>query len=330
MFSRLYGNEETKAYLTTAIQTRRLAHTYLIEGQAQSGKHLLAYSIAAALAGEEMAQRVWDGTCPDVTVMGLPTDRKTISVELVRKIKESVYLMPSELTCKIYILEQVDAMTVQAQNALLKLLEEPPQQVYFFLLCENASLLLPTVRSRAQLLRTERFSSDRLQQLLFQTEEKARDLAQKDPQGWKNLITRANGSYGLAKQYLLGKADTKSQKRKERIVAIFTDLTAKTAQSALSAAARFSSAREDMAQDLERFLIACRDLMCAKQGVIAPSFFENEQEMQTFCDSFAAETVMALYDAAISAQNALSQNANLTLQQTVIALDFADAMQRSI
>ncbi len=327
MFSRLYGNEETKAYLRTAIQTRRLAHAYLIEGEEKSGKHLLAYSIAAALAGEEMAQRVWDGTCPDVIVLGLPAERKTISVDLVRKIKESVYLKPSELSCKIYILEKVHTMTVQAQNALLKLLEEPPQEVYFLLLCQNASFLLPTVRSRTQLLRTERFSQESLQTLLLKTDPKANELAQKDPQAWQNVLLRANGSYGLAKTLLQGKTDSKSTKRKEKLKAIFADLAQKTPAAVLSACARFSSLREDMTAELELFLCGCRDLLCAKQEVSDLTFWESPAEADPYLDAWCAKTVMAFYDAATETCQALNRNANLSLQQSVLAYAFMDAMQ---
>ncbi len=326
MFSRLYGNEETKQYLQSALQNGRLAHAYLIEGDAKSGKHLLAMSLAAALAGE-MADRVWNQTTPDVSTYGLASDRKTISVDLVRKIKESVYLKPSELPCKVYIIEQSDTMTVQAQNALLKFLEEPPAQVYFFLLCENASLLLPTVRSRVQLLRTERFSHEKLQQLLLQNEKKAKTVLEKDPDAFSAMLDRANGSYGIACQLLNGKNDAKSKKRKEKIESIFADLCEKTPVAVFGACARLSSAREDMIAELELFSLACRDLLLEKQGVRNAQFFEEEEILQRYSEIWTMKNIVDFYDSANNAKEALANNANVALQQTAFAFDLMDALQ---
>jgi DNA polymerase-3 subunit delta' len=326
MFSRLYGNEETKKYLQSAKQSGRLAHAYLIEGEEKSGKHLMAMSIAAALAGD-LAFRVWEGTTPDVITYGLSSDRKTISVDLVRKIKESVYLKPTELSCKVYIIEQVDTMTVQAQNALLKLLEEPPAQVYFLLLCQNASLLLPTVRSRAQLLRTERFSEEHLKELLLQKEKKAQTLFEKDPDAFAALLSRAKGSYGIACQLLNGKSDAKSKKRKDKIRSIFADLRQKTPIAILGACARLSSAREDMVAELEEFCFALRDLLFAKQGVAHTLFWDDRAEMQLNSEIFTMKNIVDFYDSANEAKEALMNNANVALQQTVLSFALIDALQ---
>ncbi len=327
MFSRLYGNSETKTFLQNALAQNRLSHAYLIEGEAQSGKHTLALSIAAALAGEEMQNRVWEGKCPDVITMGLPPDRKTISVDLVRTIKQSVYLKPSELSCKVYIIEQADAMTPQAQNALLILLEEPPPQVYFLLLCQNASSLLPTVRSRAQLLRTERFSKESLEKLLLQQEEAAVAFSRKDADAWQRLLTQANGNYGKACALLRGKTDAKGKKKSEKIQEIFADLAQKNAPSILNAVARFATAREDMVAELDLFQSACRDILCLKHGVESATFFADIAEVQGLCNTFTQKAISDFYKGAMQAKEALQANANVALTQTVLAYALADAVQ---
>ncbi len=327
MFSRLYGNSETKTFLQNALAQNRLSHAYLIEGEAQSGKHTLALSIAAALAGKEMQARVWEGKCPDVITMGLSPERKTISVDLVRTIKQSVYLKPSELSCKVYIIEQADALTPQAQNALLILLEEPPPQVYFLLLCQNASSLLPTVRSRTQLLRTERFSQQALAALLLEHEETAGAFASKDADAWHRLLTQANGNYGKACTLLRGKTDTKGKKKSEKIQEILADLAQKNAPSVLRATARFAVAREDMIAELDLFLSACRDILCLKHGVESATFFANLADAQQLCNTFTQKAISDFYEGAIQAKEALMANANVALTQTVLAYALADAVQ---
>jgi DNA polymerase-3 subunit delta' len=75
-----------------------------------------------------------------------------IKVDQVREIIATAHLAPSEGKSKVYVLRSADKMNPQAQNALLKLLEEPPSSACFILACENAAALLPTVRSRCELL----------------------------------------------------------------------------------------------------------------------------------------------------------------------------------
>ena len=73
---------------------------------------------------------------------------RSFQMEEVRQIRDSASVMPNEAQTKVYILDRADNMTEQAQNALLKVLEEPPAHVMFLLTCTAASSLLPTVRSR--------------------------------------------------------------------------------------------------------------------------------------------------------------------------------------
>ena len=83
-------------------------------------------------------------------------DRKTLGVEAIRAITDSIYIAPNDLEVRIYLIPEADTMTPQAQNALLKTLEEPPSGVYFFLLSENSANLLQTISSRAPSIKMQR------------------------------------------------------------------------------------------------------------------------------------------------------------------------------
>ena len=93
---------------------------------------------------------------PDIAVYGGKGGSRSFHVEEVRQIRDSAAVMPNEAQAKVYILDGADHMTEQAQNALLKVLEEPPSYVIFLLTCGAASSLLPTVRSRAQIFRVQK------------------------------------------------------------------------------------------------------------------------------------------------------------------------------
>ncbi|MEG1981536.1 MAG: hypothetical protein RR073_03415 [Clostridia bacterium] len=87
---------------------------------------------------------------PDVITINKPKTRASISVDTIRGIIAGVNIKPNESTHKIYILEDAECLTVSAQNALLKILEEPPANVHFILCSKNEGAILQTVKSRCQ------------------------------------------------------------------------------------------------------------------------------------------------------------------------------------
>ena len=98
-------------------------------------------------------RKVRKGIHPDVITIGLPLDdkgkpKKEIQVEQIRDMISDAYILPNEAERKVYIIENADCMNINAQNAALKLLEEPPAGVVILLCAVNTGQLLPTVRSR--------------------------------------------------------------------------------------------------------------------------------------------------------------------------------------
>ena len=151
-FGDLVGNERVKRQLAADIDGERFPHALLIEGEIGSGRRTLAKAIARAAVcrGEgEIPCGVCDACRksehPDITVYG---EEATISVDTVRDLRQEAYVMPNEAPRRVMILTNAQAMLPPAQNALLKILEEPPRHVLFILICENRTQLLETIRSR--------------------------------------------------------------------------------------------------------------------------------------------------------------------------------------
>lgn len=216
-FSGFYGNEALCAALSARIRTNTASHAYCIEGPEGSGRKTLAFLLAAALSCEDetrvpcgrcsACRKIFNRQSPDLYTLGFPDEdgtrkTKTIGVDAVRSLREDVYIRPNDLERKLYIIDRTDTMTVQAQNALLKILEEPPETVTFFLICENRFALLPTVRSRVQTLCMERFSDEKLRGLLLEHEDGARALEKKKPERLSLFVRLADGAYGQALWYL--------------------------------------------------------------------------------------------------------------------------------
>ena len=153
-FDSLLGNDRLKENLQRSIHAGRISHFYLICGPEGSGKHTLARLLAAAALCKDthkpcltcpVCRKVMADTHPDVITVEEP-DKKTLSVDAVRRMRADVYIQPNESDKKVYLLPQ--ELRVEGQNALLKILEEPPAYGVFILLADNPEMLLPTVRSR--------------------------------------------------------------------------------------------------------------------------------------------------------------------------------------
>ena len=132
-------------------------HAVILEGKERE-EAALAYAGACVCSGENVpcgectaCRKVKAGIHPDVYVPQPTGASRSISVESIRFIREDAYIKPNEAPRKVYLLKDAEDMTPVAQNALLKVLEEPPDHVVFIMTCRNARDLLPTVLSRSQI-----------------------------------------------------------------------------------------------------------------------------------------------------------------------------------
>ena len=172
-FHEIIGHEQIISHLKTAIALQKVSHAYIINGPASCGKMLLANAFAMTLQCETVQKKLDAGeeevltaamaepcmqcrSCrqaigknqPDIIYL---THEKpnTISVDDVRKqINGDIGIKPYSSRYKIYIVDEAEKMNVQAQNALLKTIEEPPAYAVILLLTTNADAFLPTIRSR--------------------------------------------------------------------------------------------------------------------------------------------------------------------------------------
>ena len=155
-FEALLGNERLRENLSRSIRRGHISHFYLISGPEGSGKKTLARILAAAILCSSQqrpcdactaCRKVYSGTHPDYITVDDP-EKKTVPVDLIRQARSDMYIRPNEGDKKIYLFPRAQDMSVASQNALLKILEEPPAYGVFFLLVDNPEKLLTTIRSR--------------------------------------------------------------------------------------------------------------------------------------------------------------------------------------
>jgi|GEM_PF-317227 len=151
-FSTIWGHEEAVAHLQTAISDGQLSHAYLFEGIPGVGKRTLAYAFARSLFqrdGAEDEHLFLTGNHPDFVCVRSEKEGGSLSKDLVReKVVLDIDKRPYRASRKIYLIEGADRMTPEAQNTLLKTIEEPPAYGLILLTSDKASALLPTILSR--------------------------------------------------------------------------------------------------------------------------------------------------------------------------------------
>lgn len=168
-------------------------HAYLFEGEKGLFTCETALYFAAALlcSGEgkipcgvcDNCVQTASGNNPDIKRMSLSdiTSKKSVGADDIRSIISDVYTKPFKAAKKVYIIEDGDALTPQAQNAMLKILEEPPEYAIFIICVTNAELILPTVRSRSRIIRFSTQSDEAIERYITDkyphTADKARFIA---------------------------------------------------------------------------------------------------------------------------------------------------------
>lgn len=157
-FSDVLGHEQTIAHMKNAIAANKVSHAYLLAGEKGSGKKLLAGIFARTLQCEAHGSepcgkchsciQAESGNQPDIIYV---THEKpgSISVDDIRgQVNGDIQIKPYSSPYKIYIIDEAEKLTQQAQNALLKTIEEPPAYAIIMLLTANEGMLLPTIKSR--------------------------------------------------------------------------------------------------------------------------------------------------------------------------------------
>ena len=177
-FEEILGNEMVKDHFKKAIQNHKISHAYILTGEAGMGRKSIANAFAMTLLCEKggsepcmmchSCKQVMSGNHPDLIYV---THEKpgSIGVDDVREqINDTIMIRPYSSYYKIYIVDEAEKMTVQAQNALLKTIEEPPHYAIIFLLTTNAAGFLPTILSRCVTLELKPISADIIRKELME------------------------------------------------------------------------------------------------------------------------------------------------------------------
>ncbi len=153
----LVGNTKIKQSVLNFVKEQRLPHAILIEGDKGTGRHSLAEFLSLAAVCEQddspcgkcsACRLAKEGNHPDISVTAPEEKKKNIAVDQIRALKSETNVKPHQAKRRVFIIDFADTLNENSQNALLKVLEEPPGSVMFILIAESKASLLETIISR--------------------------------------------------------------------------------------------------------------------------------------------------------------------------------------
>ena len=318
----IYGAEKIKSSVKTLIREGRLHHAYLIDGAKGTGKKSLVKYIAYELCGGENAdertiKRISEWAYPDIRLITKEEGKKNISVNSVREMIDDVYLTPTELDFKLYAFDCAETLSSQAQNALLKVIEEPPAKVYIFLLCENASQILQTIRSRVQKLTMPLFSREETEKFIKE-KHRGEDIPKESIDIAVNL---SNGSLGRAEELLFDEKARDFYNYTYRIIEIQAGKNRKSTYfDMINTVIKAVSSRENADLLIYYLQLAYRDIINAKStGHGAGAFFSYE-DAEKFAEIITLDTVIGSVNALKGFSFDYAFNFNYSLAASSVAV----------
>ena len=328
-FSQLYGHETVKRSLELSISQDRISNAYVFEGIEGVGKKLCAKIFSQALVCESK-EDVPCGKCslciqaqamtlPDIIYLKKDKDKASIGVENVRQqIIAEAYLKPRNAGRKVFVIEEGDLLSVEAQNALLKVLEEPPYYVTFIICVTSKEKLLSTVLSRSQTVTFFPLSCDTVAQYLADRGDVAPDDIQ--------LISKLSmGSIGTAISLC---ADNTKKDRMDKSITALINLK-KNALRIREMVDFLTEEKENITEIIGYLTTFLRDCVLVKTDLSENVVFSQKvSDMQVFSQDLSKKKLISAFDKLNDLKVKLKQNLNFnaTVSETVMRIweDFHD------
>ena len=322
-FEEIRGNTPLVEQLRRSAASGRSSHAYLFLGGAGAGKRLIANTFAKALQCEgekrpcdscKSCHAFNHGNHPDVIYFQPLKNGKTYTIEDVREqLLETVDLKPFQYEKKIYIIEKVDTLNIQSQNALLKTLEEPPAHAVFLLLAERAEAFLPTILSRVVVMKIRPLSAETIADYLMQ----AGHLAEES----HILSAYAQGRIGQALELV---EDEGFREMRQDILGKLEALPSMSEGDAYLLAKDFEVYKNDL-RFLDIMELWYRDLLTAKSLREEGYLIQRDKKDAIFRAAKEPAALLAKKAAAVrTARMRLAQNANFRLTMEVMLMDLKE------
>lgn len=318
--------ERTRQVLLRAVKEHRLPPAYLFVGPAGVGKRTTAVALAKALncstQGAEaceqctICRRIDRQLHPDIHLV--EPQGQVIKIDQVRQLRETLTLQAYEARKKVAIIDDAGRLTTEASNALLKILEEPPLETLFVLICQHLGSLPATVISRAQVLRFGLLSRAQVVTLLL---EHGQEPGEADRAA---CFTGGRPGAALALDLPL------TLQRRAEALQILTLAQAGDAAAMLATAEQWAKRKGDADVLLEMLLSLIRDLVVSRADGDDTRLIHGDlyAELARLATAVPSSTLWEIFEIVHSTQEAVKHNANLQLAFEVMLFKIGDAYER--
>lgn len=322
-FSDIIGQEQLKEHLLNAMKRDKVSHAYILNGERGAGKEFIAGIFAMALQCENRKEeepcqkchscvQFLSGNQPDIIYVAHEKPN-SIGVDDIRsQINNDIGIKPYSSPRKIYIMSEGEKMTPQAQNALLKTLEEPPEYAVIMILTTNVDAFLPTILSRCVVLNLKPVKDEQLKRFLMES--------MQIPDYKANIcVAFARGNVGKAK--LLASSE-EFDKVKEEAISLLRNITDMEINEVVAAIKKISEYKLDINDYLDILAVWYRDVLLFKATHDANHliFREEIQYIRRVADKSTYEGIEEIIDALEKAKNRLNANVSFDLTMELLLL----------
>lgn len=326
---RVIGQNHITDHFKNAIKMDKISHAYILNGEADSGKRDLALRFAMALQCEKndgepcmkcrSCRQALSGNQPDIK--WITYEKSGIGVDEIREqVNNDIVIKPYSSRRKIYIVPDSEKMTVQAQNALLKTIEEPPAYAVIILLTTNADMFLQTILSRCVILNIRSVKEDIIRNYL------RTDFGIND---YDASVAAAFSGGNPGKAVKLATSEDFNALRDEVVLSI-TSIVNGSMADVTAAIKRASDYKSDIEEYISILRIWFRDILvyksCKKQDMLV---FQSEQvNIMEMCKSYKYSDINVILRAIEEAANRLKSNVNFDATLEVLFLTIKERIRK--
>lgn len=326
-FKYLLGNENVKEQISVLMESNRLPHAIIIEGEEGIGKKTFAREIAAALVCRSnenkpcyqcsQCHKAEKGIHPDIYEHTATGGTNSFHIQTVRDIISDICMPPNEAEFKVYILGNAHCINENAQNAILKVLEEPPAYAVFILTVENRSMLLETVLSRSVVLSLNGVNAkDGAEYIVNENDEIDYNSA-------FSAVTALRGNIGKAKESIIG---GKMKETVDLVTNICNAIMADNEYELIKCVSAFSKDRKELTTALSMLKMIFRDALIGKDTNEILSGQNNI--VYELSSKYTSAKLLALFNSADELIEMTKKNANNALLTTKICYTLRRATGR--
>lgn len=321
-FADIIGHDRIVEVFRRAVRSGKVPHSYIFEGPAGCGRRKTALALIQALYCREVADDAC-GVCPscrkvasgnhgDIRFIEPLPDKRDISIDQLRELQRELALRPYEAPRKACLIEPAERMNVSSSNSLLKTLEEPPGDAIIILLTENAGILLPTIRSRCQVIRFSPLAPELVRRLLV-----AGGMA---PDTADLIAPFADGSMQRAAEL----DDDALALRRSSLLSRMTSLNPGKIATIFDCSEELAGNRDETLESLDLLLSLTRDMVYLLSGSSDIVNTSVRAALESFAGRLSLHKALAIMESISETRRAVQRNANGKLALDCLFMRLAD------